>query len=423
MMKRGLLLLAIFCGLQANAQNYLITFAGTGASNTVNSVKVENLSNGISLILNGSDILRLTLSTGIFSAENKQLPELKIYPNPMNGSSIMQVYPPEAGNATISVFELTGKQLSQIQSYLDKGLQEFQISGIGSGYYLVSVTGSTYQSSVKLLSTGIGAGTISIEKIGNHPVRDEKTTKSDKKGDLATIDMDYAVGQRLKFTGVSGNYSTFVTYIPTEDKTITFNFIACADGDGNNYPVVEIGTQIWMAENLKTTSYNDETDLANVTADSEWRTLLTTAAYCDYENTPSNSETYGRLYNWHVVDPTNPKNVCPTGWHVSTTTDWVTLATYIGGEFPGNGLKETGNLHWALPNDGATNETGFTALPGGMRSYDGPFTDIGSTGTWWISDGASGPHALLRRLYYDNGYIGTGFSNKEFGYSVRCVKD
>ncbi len=98
----------------------------------------------------------------------------------------------------------------------------------------------------------------------------EKEVKSESKGTQATVDMAYSTGDRLKYTGVSGIYSTVKTDIPTGDKTINFNFIACTDGDNNNYPVVEIGTQVWMAENLKTTKYNDGTGIPMITNNNEW---------------------------------------------------------------------------------------------------------------------------------------------------------
>src|SRR4030042_586479 len=168
-MKKILFLLAFFSELKANAQNYFITFTGIGASSTVSTVKVENLDAGTSLILSGDQILHLTsLTTGVNSIENRQSSELKIYPNPTTGSSILQVYPPEAANAMISVFDMTGKPVAQFQRYLENSLQEFRLSGINSGFYLISVGGRTYQYSGKLLCNGNGEGTISIDKISNN---------------------------------------------------------------------------------------------------------------------------------------------------------------------------------------------------------------------------------------------------------------
>jgi hypothetical protein len=265
-MKRILLLLVLFYAVKTNAQNYLISFAGTGATTSVGTVKVENLMKGTSLILNRNDILSLTWTVGIPSIENQQSSGIKIFPNPMNGISLLQISPPEAGNAVIAIFDITGKQVSKIQNYLENHLQEFRLSGIKTGSYLVTVKGSTWQYSGKLLSHGISNGTASITKVSNNiEAVDEKLSKKDSKGTQSTVDMNYNPGDRLKLTGISGNYSTVIIDIPTGNKTITFNFITCTDGDNNNYPIVKIGSQVWMTENLKTSKYNNG-DLIETTA-------------------------------------------------------------------------------------------------------------------------------------------------------------
>jgi trimeric autotransporter adhesin len=203
------------------------------------------------------------------------------------------------------------------------------------------------------------------------------------------------------------------------------------DYDGNVYHTVTIGTQVWLAENLKTTRYNDGTSIPNITDNTAW-VALTTGAYSDYSNIPANSTTYGRLYNWYVVDNNTAtkvasnggKNVCPTGWHVPSDAEWTTLTTYLGGESVAGGkLKETGITHWASPNTGATNETGFTAFPGGYRFNDGAYTLVGSDGLWWSSTDYSTTLAWFRYMSYNNAYVSRDFSSERSGFSVRCVRD
>ena len=203
------------------------------------------------------------------------------------------------------------------------------------------------------------------------------------------------------------------------------------DGEGNIYTTVQIGTQVWMAENLKTTKFNDGTPIPNVTVDAIWA-ALTTEAYCDYSNTPANSTTYGRLYNWYAVDnnaatkvaSNGGKNVCPTSWHVPTDAEWTTLTTYLGGEpIAGGKLKETGLTHWIDPNGGATNESGFTALPGGYRSLNGAYYTIGNYGYWWSSFENSTADALLRGVGYNDSRLDRGNYGKQYGFSVRCLRD
>jgi len=321
-MKKFLFLIAIFCALKANAQNYLITFAGTGASATVNSVKVENLTKSTSLTINGGDVLQLTVSTGVNSIENNQTAELKIYPNPMTDNSILEIYPPEAGNAVISVLDMMGKSVVQIQSYLENVRQDFRLTGLRNGFYIINVEGNNFQFSEKLLSNGKSNGKISLEKINNVTrTIDKNTVKVDSKGAQATVTMEYTSGDRLKFTGISGNFSTVITDIPASNKVITFNFIACTDGDNNNYPVVEIGTQVWMAENLKTTKYNEGTDIPYKPEAADW-IAMTSPAFCWYNNdAAANKNIYGALYNWFAA--TDSRNIAPAGWHVPTNgKDW-----------------------------------------------------------------------------------------------------
>ena len=417
--------MSIFVTLAVSAQSYQITFSGTGASNTVNTVIVENLTTRNTLNLNGDDILRLNVITGVNTTKYDQSSKLKIYPNPMTDFSTLEIVPPLAGDAVISVSEITGKRVIQMQSHLEKLRQSFRLSGLKNGFYLVNVKGNGYQFSGKLVSNGKSNGAISIEKV-NSIIQsvDEKTkkTEANSKGTLATVDMAYAAGNRIKYTGISGNYSTVMTDIPVSNENINFNFIACTDGDNDNYPVVVIGTQTWIAENLKTTKYNDGTNIPNVTMDGTWDTL-TTGAYCDYNNTPANSDIYGRLYNWYVSASTNPKNVCPTGWHAPSYNEWTTLAGYLGGESVAGGkLKETGTTHWISPNTGATNESGFTALPGGYR-YTNGFYDVGGTGWWWTSDPNISDDTDNLIMYYNESYVGIPFNKKYSGFSVRCLKD
>ena len=166
-MKRILFFVIIFCALKVNAQNYLIAFAGTGSSATVSTVKVEHLTAGTSLTLNGSDILQLNVITEVHSVDNGHSSGLKIYPNPMIGITILQISPPAAGDAIISVLDLSGKLIYKVPIYLYDYLQEFHLSGLKSGLYLISIKGSSFQYSGKLLCNNKEAGSISIEKIGN----------------------------------------------------------------------------------------------------------------------------------------------------------------------------------------------------------------------------------------------------------------
>jgi uncharacterized protein (TIGR02145 family) len=200
------------------------------------------------------------------------------------------------------------------------------------------------------------------------------------------------------------------------------------DCDGNIYETVTIGDQVWMAENLKTTKYNDCTPIPLVTDNTSWATL-TSPGYCWYNNDAATYKaTYGALYNWYSVDPASngDKNVCPTGWHVPNDVDWVTLITYLGGEsIAGNSLKEIGTTHWQAPNEGATNESGFTALPGGYRNLNGVlFYEIGNDGYWWSASEYSSATAWSQHMYWGNSNAyWYPLYDKHDGFSIRCLKN
>jgi uncharacterized protein (TIGR02145 family) len=192
--------------------------------------------------------------------------------------------------------------------------------------------------------------------------------------------------------------------------------------DGSVYKTVTIGSQTWMAENLRTTKLNDQTGISLVTDNSAWE-KSTTPAYCWYDNAEVNSykaSTYGALYNWYAV---STGNICPIGWHVPTRDEWSALMEYLGGyETAVNKLKETGTTHWLSANNNATNETGFSALPGGFRLGDGSFADIGYIGYWWSATDFYKTHYAFRWSVYESNMMGSNLS-KTTGRSVRCVKD
>jgi uncharacterized protein (TIGR02145 family) len=208
--------------------------------------------------------------------------------------------------------------------------------------------------------------------------------------------------------GESGGSSVF-------NPNITYG--SMTDGEGNTYKTVTIGTQTWMAENLKATKYNDGTAIPNVTDNTAWENL-TTGAFCTYNNTTNADtiKTYGKLYNWYAV---NTGKLCTTGWHVPSNAEWVILGN--NDIFEG-ALKETGTSHWNSPNTG-TNSGGFTALPAGGREHDGTFRNIGNYGTWWVSNENGATEALLRGLGFGYSNGDTYSSLKESGFSVRCIKD
>jgi uncharacterized protein (TIGR02145 family) len=193
------------------------------------------------------------------------------------------------------------------------------------------------------------------------------------------------------------------------------------DKDGNVYHMITIGKQVWSAENLKTTKFDDGNAIPLVADGTEWWNH-TSPGYCWYNNGVEDIKTNGPLYNWYAV---NTNKLCPAGWHVPSDDEWKILTDYLGGEsIAGGKLKETGTDHWIDPKLGATNESRFTALPGGDRfGATGVFENVGIYGTWWSSTQTS-PNDTWSRFMVNSGHNVTEVrSNDRDGLSVRCLKD
>jgi uncharacterized protein (TIGR02145 family) len=204
--------------------------------------------------------------------------------------------------------------------------------------------------------------------------------------------------------------------------------------EGNTYSIVNIGTQVWMAENMKATRYNNNTPIANVTSDAAWA-VLGTPAYCWFNNDIANKNVYGAMYNWYTI---RDGNVCPTtGWHVPTDDEYATLELYLGmtsGSLPGQvwawgwrgtdqGAQMKSTTGWASGENG-TNTSGFSALPGGYRfAENGAFNDLGNLTYWWTSTEADLNISTYRRLDGVNSGVFRGSVQQEGGKYIRCVKN
>ena len=197
--------------------------------------------------------------------------------------------------------------------------------------------------------------------------------------------------------------------------------LVCVDIDGNIYETVQIGDQVWTTTNLKVTHYRNG-DAIPTHSNSEWSNL-STGAFAVYDNNESNADTYGYLYNWYAVD--DSRNIAPEGWHIPTDDEWQTLVDYLGRESVAGGkLKEAGTSHWNSPNTGVTNESGFTALPGGYRhDSTGNYLYVGNRGSFWSSTEGSRSSAWRRVLTYYNSVVYRYSNNKQNGFSVRCLRD
>jgi uncharacterized protein (TIGR02145 family) len=232
---------------------------------------------------------------------------------------------------------------------------------------------------------------------------------------------------------VGGQSCTLSRAVDSAGGGIVSNPGAGVTFGGYTYATVVLGNgQEWMAENLRTTTYANGDPIPNVSDNTAW-TQLTTGAWAHYDNNASYENPYGKLYNWYAVS--DPRNVCPTNWHVPTDAEWNTLVGYLDPTYDPNAngsqsvtaggkMKSTGTQYWIAPNTGATNESGFSGLPGGNRDhYNGNFPGLGGFGNWWSASESGAEYAWSRLLL--NGIAGVFRYNdyKRYGFSVRCLRD
>lgn len=206
------------------------------------------------------------------------------------------------------------------------------------------------------------------------------------------------------------------------------------DLDGNQYQTIKIGDKCWMTENLRTLKYSDGTDIPNYPVEADWRTT-NIGAWVNYANNSSNDEIYGKIYNWFAV--TDGRGVCPSGWMVPGDEDWKTLEIFIGmsqsdaddtgwrgtDENISGKLRSAGTDYWEPPNAGASNESGFSGMPSGLRYPDGRFVSLGRSAFYWTSTWYSISEAYGRAIVFSRGGVSRGIYRKDFGLSVRCILD
>jgi len=313
---------------------------------------------------------------------------------------------------------------------------------------VTSITGTTATAGGTVSAEGGSAVTargVAWGTAQNPTTANSTTSDGSGEGDFASIitglipNTDYYVrAYAINSTGTAyGNQVTFTTpdggggsdYL---NPDLTYGSVT--DQNGNAYATIVIGTQEWMAENLRTTNYANGDPIPNVTDAGQWGGL-TTGAWAHFDNDDQYENPYGKLYNWYAV--ADPRNVCPNGWHVPTESEWSQLELELGlppGEvndidFIGTAQNVGGKMKatalWDDPNTGATNESGFSGLPGGFRSTGaGTFLNSGDRGFWWsASENSTQVAAWRRHLYYSNAGIYRVTQDKRAGFSARCVRD
>ncbi len=430
---------------------YIIDFIGEGAN--PDNIKVENLTQGTSVNMDGTDVLYLLLEQSEINEIHFVSKKLTIFPNPMEQNSNIEFNNAKQGNVSIRVYSITGKQIHNYSKVLSKGSHSFYLSGYAAGSYVISVQTETELFTGKVTSVNqTESSPVLIHKAGQKSIDAIKNTElsepilrneSVSKGNKAIVELDYNEGDQLKFIGYSEGFFNSLLYdSPNSDNTYIFQFIeqiGQCNGvtqitdprDGNVYNTIGIGDHCWMAENLKyLPSVNMVADGSEDAAGSYYYVYDYNGTNVTEAKSTSNYYTYGVLYNWTAAmdgeasSSTNPsgiQGVCPSGWHLPSDAEWTQLTDYAGGESVAGGkLKSISGWH---DNGNGTDEYGFTALPGGYRGGYGSFSFVVYNGFWWSATEDNATYSWYRSMYYLNSYADRDYFDKGAGFSVRCVKD
>ncbi|MCG8684597.1 MAG: T9SS type A sorting domain-containing protein [Desulfobacterales bacterium] len=445
-MKKALLVLSAAIAVCASAQNYQLKFTTSGDSLNIDSVVVQNLATDSIFTMAGIDSLYLvdsltvikdTADTSTVALADYQLSnsELQVFPNPAYGQSTVQFFA-NSGTVTVNLYDIAGKLHKTHTQYVSQGTQRFTVECPGHGVYVVQVNanGTTRTTRISNLNTNGTAG-IQFNSTRSNILQAVAMKAAKGTGDTSLNEMVYKHGQWLKITAYSGNYKTVLTDSLRADSTYSVEFFPCTDGDDNHYPIVNIKGQIWMAENLRTTKFNDGADIAEIQDATTWENLNMTKqpAFCWYNNDSANhAQPYGALYNAFVAtDVIN--NVCPTGWHVPSLDEWQQLIDTLGGTaVAGKKLKSTDKIGWDASDKHfvpSTNETGFSIVGAGMR-YKEVVTDPQFEFLYLNESGTIYTSTVVGIEYRE---VSVSSSNDEIdsydvkdgnqGYSLRCLKD
>ncbi len=302
-----------------------------------------------------------------------------------------------AANPTIPGFASTG--IFRIGVNVEEGIDIGKIGPSGS---------SPHTAWIQAGHSGV-ADPLSLQPLGGNVgigiVNTDPNAKLHVNGTLKIVDGTQGAGKIL-----TSNATGLASWQPPPPPPPTY------------YPGVTICCQSWMTKNLDVSTYRNGDVIPKVTDAAAWA-ALTTGAYCYYNNDSTTyAATYGKLYNWYAVN--DSRGLAPQGWHVPTDFEWTTLGNCLGGDLVAGGpMKEIGTTHWATPNSGATNLSGFYGLPGGWRSFNGSFAGIGFFGFWWSSTEHDSNFAWYRALGYNDDNFDPNNYNKHYGFSVRCLRD
>lgn len=395
MKKLSFLFLSLYLALaNISAQDIVVTFIPKDASNTIDSIKATKIETGETASVEGSNTINMSsipTGTNLFPTNPE---EISVYPNPFENYTLLEFHSTQNDNIKISLVNASGQAVAEKNQNITFGIHQFNISTSKNGLYILNVTGNQTKFSQKIISTNNNQSPDKIEYNGytSIPVK-EKSAKIEG-------------GEIIHFFVYSGDNITKIADTLSESKTYEVEFFECKDDSEESYPIVQIGDQWWMAENL---AY----DVGN--------------GCSAYNNDENNVATYGRLYTWEAA-----KKACPDDWHLPTDNEWKQLEMAIGmsqseandtlsrGTNIGTKLKATSGWN---SNGNGTDDFGFSALAGSYGASANYFGYIGNSGYWWSATEGNYDDAWLRSMSYGSSGVNRYSSGVGARFSARCVKD
>jgi len=364
------------------------------------------------------------------------------------GLSQFKVLLPGEETLKFTLLDVSGKQIFVHPVLCKSGLTFIDVSPGKGPLFILWIQGKDFRSSFKIVGGSQDNPGVRISNTGNHLTK-SSFTGVESQG-LVRGEFIYSPGDKVQCTAIkNGMYSNLTISYPVDKDSINIILSApCSSGatvydyDGNLYHTVQIGSQCWMRENMRSTHYADGVALVDGTGAGDISNDYTTKYWFDYGDDPANSLVYGKLYtgagamNGQVgfdEDSVRIQGICPNGWHVASDGEWMRLEAYLGmggdtismmkyrGTDQGLKLKAAGNAHWGGYNDFSTNESGFNAFAGGYRISSGQFDNLSGIGEWRTSRSFGSLVVRMMSNIYSQIYRGIGYNDN--GLSCRCIRD
>jgi uncharacterized protein (TIGR02145 family) len=411
--------------------NKVIQFQSRTSLQVIDSIKVHNITDNVTVkLLNNLELNLIPDESSVagLKAEDDHL--ISIFPNPMVDYAICKWFNAIEGEAVIEVFNLEGKACLSRKERVLAGYNEFKLV-LPPGIFLLKVSSRYSISNLKVISNSF-VRDFSLD-VNNHNTLDYQKRISNTH--VATL--PFSPGDKLLYKAFSGKMITLIPDSPTESKTINIDFYECRDADGNDYPVVVLGKQVWMAENLNTSRFRNGEPIPELQATASW-SETTGAARSFYQNDFVLTETFGQLYNYKAL--TDGRFLAPEGWRIPTDADFLSLDTFLISQSYNYDLSlqenntaasvsATGFL-WDISESpgtpgflsGKNNSSGFGALPAGFRNSVGNFNLRNKIAAFWTMTPFGTENAWNRKIYHDRTYFSREIDLLQSGFSVRCLR-